>query len=946
MGNGLEFNNLGIDTFDASSGVGNAFLNRGTSTISDETGELLFYSNGNIVWDSTHSVMFGGSGLLGSKFCTQSSIIIPWPLSPSRYFLFVQDSLASPNGLHHYMIDMSLNGGLGQVFPGPTQVLDTATEKLCATMHANDRDFWVVAHRWNSDKFYAYKVDPSGVSTTPVISSVGTVHTGLLNGTKGQMKLSPDGSKLALGSFALDFVELFDFDNETGVVSNPLTLSTGPNNKPMGVEFSADSKKLYYSQSFSSSPSAQLFQYDLDHSHSDCLLASEVAIATPDPLKIMGDLQLGLDKKIYVAYELPLNSNKTLGVINEPELQGLASNFQETGGPLVSNGRLTMGLTNFVSSFLSDGIFIETGTNCLGSNTVFWPEDTADVDSVRWVFGDAGATGTGVPAMHVFSSADTFTVTLYRYEGTVIDTFTRSVVIWDVNSNLIGNDTTICNGIAITLDASWYDACIEWSTGSTMSTISVNAAGTYWADVFYHSCVFRDSVEVITVSAPPIVDLGNDTSICAGANFEIDPDLPNAFYTWQDGSHDTTFSVTATGTYWLEATNACGSASDTMNVSLDLAAQPVLSFPDDTITCDAIPLVFDVTFSMANYTWSDGDDSPIKTITTSGIYWVEVGNSCDTVADTVNVTIRSPYISALGARRLLCDDLDTLRLIAVTNGDSALWSTGNSNDTLKIAQSGTYSYRIENVCGVLRDTVTVDQWDSLYQLSIGADTTICAIGDTLLIGPTDSNAFSFDYAWSNGASSQQIAATEEGVYTVTASNKCAVLSATQRVLLASLLEIDPLTEINVCEGESIELSIPEVAENVTWFAGNNERQLSVNQAGIYIATITDSNGCKFIDSVQIFSACAVRVFTPNVFTPNGDALNDEFCIEYENVRSVNVQIYNRWGARVFESDDKTLCWDGKTSGTSVHEGVYYYLIEGEGTDDEPFSFRGSLTLFP
>ncbi len=946
MGNGLEFTSTGVDTFDVSVAVGNPFLNRGTSAISDEDGNLLFYSNGIIAWDSTHNVMLGGDNLVGSKACTQSSIIIPWPLSPDRYFLFVQDSLAAPNGLHHYMVDMSLNGGLGQVFPGPTQILDTATEKLCATQHANDRDFWVVAHKWNSNEFHAFLVDQNGVNNTPVISAVGSMHDGTVNGTQSQMKISPDGRKLALSSFAIGFVELFDFDPATGVVSNPIVLETGAINLPHGVEFSADSKKLYYGQKFSASPAAELFQYDLEHTSVDCLIASKTSVGVPNPIKIMGDLQLGLDKKIYLTYELPLSTNDTLGVINEPSLKGLDCDFEESTGPVISGSRVTVGLTNFVSTFLSDGIYYEFGTNCSGDSTVFWPEDTLGVDSVAWDFGDPASgnnTATGIPARHLFSSADTFLVTLYRYENGVVDTFQRDVVVWDVDLQLLGNDTTVCAGQTIDLDATWNDACIEWSTGSTNEMITVNTEGTYWVDVFYQSCAFRDSVEVVTVAGPPIVDLGSDTAVCSGVNFTIDPDLQNAFYTWQDGSNDTTFAVTATGTYWLEASNACGTASDTLEVELDLAAQPSLTFPDDTTVCDSVPFVVDVTFDLAVYEWSDGDNNPIKTITTPGEYWVRVSNSCDTVSDTMDVVIQSPYLSALEESYLLCSETEVIDLPGVSNGEPVSWSTGATVDTLQTSNAGEVWFTTNNICGTLSDTTSLIDWDLNYAFTIGADTTLCQEGETFTIDYVDS-VFSFDYVWSTGATTSEILVNNEGVYTLSITNRCETLTSSRSVSLATPLALDELRENNVCEGESILIEGPVDAERFAWSTGVSDTEIEVNSAGLYLVTITDSAGCSFEDSVRIVSICEVQVFVPNVFSANGDGINDQFCAEYKNVRTAQVQIFNRWGQLVYESDDLLKCWDGTNVSEAVPEGTYYYVIEGEGTDGESFSQRSFITL--
>ena len=117
---------------------------------------------------------------------------------------------------------------------------------------------------------------------------------------------------------------------------------------------------------------------------------------------------------------------------------------------------------------------------------------------------------------------------------------------------------------------------------------------------------------------PPQFSLGNDTSVCNVFDFEIDPNLPNVYYVWQDGSNDTTFTVNATGVYSLTATNSCGSTSDTLIVTVNTTAQPVLNFPDDTIVCDTAIFNLDVTFDDAEYLWSDGSTNSSLFIDSAG----------------------------------------------------------------------------------------------------------------------------------------------------------------------------------------------------------------------------------------------------------------------------------------------------------------------------------------
>lgn len=943
--NGLDFSSgTAVTVTDSLTGAG------GASAICDDNGDLVFYSNGNAVWQANGAFMQNGTGLVGASATTQTSLIVPSVTSTTRYYLFVLDSDANSDGLQYYTIEMILNGGLGSVL-GPDTLMSPATEKLAGTKHGNDKDYWVVAHRWNSDDFGAYLVDANGVNSTPVISSTGIEHLNSAGAGEedGQMKFSPDGTKLVTCNFSSGYVQLFDFDNSTGTVSNPINIY-GPSATffPYGVAFSADSKKLFVSRKDNTPTLAKVFQFDLDHASEECLLASETIIADTGtyPFKQPGDLQLGIDKKIYSAsYDGGTGQNTSLNVIHTPHKMGSEANFEENAQSM--NFGFNLGLTNFVSSFLSDGIRLEFGSNCDGDTTWFFPEDTLGVDSVNWVFGDPTSgsnTSSSLQGGHVYTAPDTFVVTLYSYRGTDIDTFQRDVIIWDTAVNLLGNDTTVCNGQPITLDASWYNSCYVWNDTTTNATLTTTSAGWHWVDVYHQSCVFRDSVFVTLVSGPPDFDLGNDTSVCASVSFVIDPDLQNAFYTWHDGSHDTTYAVDTTGAYILSASNACGTTTDTLNVILNLAAQPVLSFPDDTTVCDSIELILDVTFEDAVYEWSDGLTTAIRTIDTAGVYWVRVGNVCDTVSDTIDIRFDSPLISRLPASQVLCHNTDTVILRPTTPSVSVTWQNGVSSDTFLVSNIGQFWYTGQNTCGEMTDSVQIIQWDSTYDIDIGSDTTVCSLEDSVLYGLVE-NPYMFDLIWSNTTVRAPTQLLTEGSYSVQAVNRCTTTTKAFVIDLAPTLGIEEPSSKNVCEGDAVTL-VPntDFYDRITWSTGDTSLSTIVYDSGLVQLELVDTHGCMHEDVIRMAANCAGLVTIPNVISLNGDGLNDALCIETKNIVSYELRLFNRWGTEVFHSTNPSFCWDGDIAGKRADQGTYYYVLETKDATNKEASYRGSFTV--
>lgn len=109
-------------------------------------------------------------------------------------------------------------------------------------------------------------------------------------------------------------------------------------------------------------------------------------------------------------------------------------------------------------------------------------------------------------------------------------------------------------------------------------------------------------------------------------------------------------------------------------------------------------------------------------------------------------------------------------------------------------------------------------------------------------------------------------------------------------------------------------------------------------------TVTDTNGC--VDSYQTLIHITGAVNAPNVFTPNGDGVNDTFSFKFDIFKSYDVTIINRWGNVVYDrkNETETYIWDGSNmGGNQCSEGVYYYLIIGTLMDDSPFETKGFVT---
>jgi hypothetical protein len=298
--------------------------------------------------------MANGTLIPGGSTLSQV-IIIPKPLSTSLYYIITTKIQASGSlTLQYHIADMTLNGGLGDV-QSKNNILSTLniTEQICATYHSNGTDIWLMAHEYGTSKFMAYLVTSSGIATTPVISNVGPAHV-LCNSytnARGEIKFSPDGNKIAFngngvgGNDPSNILAVFDFDNNSGVVSNPLNLPFCRGE--YGLSFSPDNSKLYGTTwkglNFGLNDYNYLYQFDLSSGNPSTIINSKHIIDSLPFGGIYGTLKIGPDGKIYVRY---INSSY-LGVINAPNLSATACNYVKNGF-YIGNQIYQYGLNNYI----------------------------------------------------------------------------------------------------------------------------------------------------------------------------------------------------------------------------------------------------------------------------------------------------------------------------------------------------------------------------------------------------------------------------------------------------------------------------------------------------------------------------------------------------------------------------------------------------------------------
>ncbi|MBL7930774.1 MAG: PKD domain-containing protein, partial [Bacteroidia bacterium] len=394
-----------------------------SAAIADWNGNLLFYTEGSTIWDKNHGVMANGTNLGGGWSAANGAVIVKQPGNANLYYLF--NTGQTPAGNFSYsIVDMSLAGGLGAVTVSAATVFSPVLEGVCGVRHCNGTDVWIIVQEKNSSNLKAYLLTASGLSLTPVTSSVGVSFSTVLSITKA----APGGKKLINSQNQGDFT-LFDFDNTTGIISNSLSLSF-PTQSPLnttfgyGCDFSPDGSKVYgcvYGFTLSGQTAVPgLFQWDICAGSNAAIIASRTNI---NPGTDHRSILRATNGKMYSTSSA---SNTVLNVVGSPNLLGTSSNFT-AGAFSVPTGTTTYGLPNFVNDIKEPLVsFAYTTTPSLGCQTASFNSPYAagtgfgcsssgyTIGNVTWNFGDplSGSSNTSnlQNPSHAFTNLGTYTV--------------------------------------------------------------------------------------------------------------------------------------------------------------------------------------------------------------------------------------------------------------------------------------------------------------------------------------------------------------------------------------------------------------------------------------------------------------------------------------------------------------------------------------------------------
>ncbi len=630
----------------------------GVATACDTAGNLLFYSDGIRVWNKNHLVMPNGNGLLGNGSSTHSATVAPYPGKPNQYFLLTCPEISTTSGFRYSIIDMTLNGGLGDVTLTKNILLEDTTTEQCTVIPSSNGFLWIVTRAYQP-KWFAYPLDTNGIGT-PVISTAGSVFDKSQANGVGYMKASPLHNQIAIANYgygaASSFFEFYSFDNTTGVVSNAFQVHPNPGSSVYSGEYSPDGLKFYGAEWGSNN---NIYQYDLTAGSASLIEASQVTIGTAVGVSGVGDMQIAPDKKIYIA----INGGTYLSTIDSPNVLGVQCTYNNNSFYLAGKSS-GIGLPPTIIfpqliSLLPVAAFTGDTSTCPGTCVDFTSLST-NATTFLWEFPGA-VPSTSIlqnPTNICYSLPGSYDVTLIASNGVGSDTIVMNNFV-TVTSAPIPNITQSNDTLYSSAGNSY-----QWYTGGN----PINGA----TDDFYvpstedfYSVVITDAngctaADTIFFSLSPQTSFAtSDTTICQKFCMDFFDQSGNNPTTWQwsfpggvpsssNQQNPTQICYNNPGVYdvTLITTNSFG--SDTLVLTGYITVYSTPAFPTITVTGDVLTSSY-----ASSYQWQfnsadiPGATNQSYTATQTGYYTVIITDENGCVSSTT-VFVEVTGIESIG----------------------------------------------------------------------------------------------------------------------------------------------------------------------------------------------------------------------------------------------------------------------------------------------------------
>lgn len=638
---------------------------------------------------------------------------------------------------------------------------------------------------------------------------------------------------------------------------------------------------------------------------------------------------------------------------------------------LVINGKFSSGNSGFTSNYIvptvpgSWGLLSDPGTYAITTSPSLVHNNFASFGDHTSGNGNMMVCNGSTIANDIVWS-QTITVapnTNYNFSAWVASTWgplntgDEAQLQFSINGSLVGS---IFN--APLTSGTWANFFVNWNSGSNSSAVitivdqNITASGANdfaLDDIFFQQiCSHSDDITVTALSTPTVTASASNSVICSGKTTSL-TGLGANTYTWTGGVvNGVAFTPTVTSTYTVTGTASSGctnTAVQTVTVNnipnVLVNGSTICSGSSTTLTAQGA----------STYTWapsvglsitSGGSVTANPSVTT--VYTI-TGNSNGCIGtNTAVVNVNSAPSLSVNNSTICSGQTAQLTTTVSVAGGTYTWQPGNQiSQSVNIMPLSSSNYSVSysvNGCSVMATSSVIVK--PVPTISV-ASTVICE-GQTATLTAMP-NLTGGTYTWSpsgkNTISISDIPNTTS-VYGVTYSLNGCTTTASGTVIVNPLPDVVLTTSsptITSMENASISIS---GGGTYLWNNGDSTPIITVNpqQTTTYCATVTSVEGCTKSNCITIIIQDISTLYVPNVFTPNGDGVNDVFYTPNSHIMSYELKIFNRWGQILFSSTDPLKGWDGVYNGQAVPDGVYVYILEAKGADNVKYNKTGHITL--